>query len=75
MRKLILLYMQKCWASLYETPRTHGTKMPYCLHVSAETETLWKMIWDRGRATQESAAVWMWLEDQSLLGDYPLYIG
>lgn len=46
--------------------------MPSCLHASAETETMWKMIWDTSRATRESAAVWMWLEGRSLLEAHPL---
>lgn len=52
-----------------------GQKCPAALNANYKTETIWKMIWDIGRITQESAAVWMWLRDQSLLEAYPMWMG
>lgn len=75
MCNLISIYMQKCRAFVYEMACSHGTKMPQYLHANYKSETIWKMIWDIRRITQERAAVWMWLKDHNLLEAYPVWMG
>lgn len=52
-----------------------GQKSPSYLHANYKTETIWRMIWDIGRTTQERTDVWMGLKDHSLLVAYPVWIG
>lgn len=52
-----------------------GQKSLGYLHANYKTETIWKMIWDIGRITQERTDEWMWLKDHSLLAAYPIWMG
>lgn len=52
-----------------------GQKSPSYLHENYKTETIWKIIWDIERITQERTDSWMWPKDPSLLEAYPVWMG